>query len=388
MIEITNKRDCCGCEACRQVCPKGCIELVSDEEGFAYPQVDKATCIDCGLCERVCPVINPHNPVKPLVAYAAKNKDEAIRHKSSSGGVFSLLAEKILSQDGVVFGAKFDEEWRVVHSYAESVEQLAQFRGSKYVQSAIGDSYVKVEEFLKEGRKVLFSGTPCQVAGLKHFLRRDYDNLLAVEVVCHGVPSPKVWNDYLIERRQEEGCGEDKITDVSFRDKTNGWKRYGVRMDFASHSRAILHTEDTFMKGFLKNLTLRPSCYHCAAREGRSGADIALADYWGVWNIHEGIDDDRGVGLVVVNTDKGAKWYNELREKIDDRVSDYSKAVVSNPCMIESVAAPKDRAAFWYLYGGHRMAAVEMMCRDIKPLVVYAYRCNQWIGRQLKMKNK
>ena len=387
MIEITNKRDCCGCEACKQVCPKGCIELEADVEGFAYPRVDKTACVDCGLCERVCPMINTCNPVAPLVTYAAKNKNEATRHNSSSGGVFTLLAEKVIAQGGVVFGAKFNKEWRVEHSYAECVEELSQFRGSKYVQSSIGDSYARVEEFLKGDRKVLFSGTPCQVAGLKHFLRRDYDNLLTIEIVCHGVPSPKVWADYLAEECQKDGKGEN-ITAVSFRDKTNGWKRYDVRIDFASHSRAIFHTDDPFMKGFLKNLTLRPSCYHCVVREGRSGADIALADYWGVWNIHKGFDDDRGVGLVVVNTNKGAEWYEGVRAEVDDRVSDYTKAVAYNPCMIRSVEEPKDRAAFWHLYGDHKMAAVEMMERKIKPIVVYAYRCKEWVGRRLTTKNR
>ena len=359
-----------------------------DVEGFAYPQVDTTICVDCGLCERVCPVVNPSTPVDSPTAYAAKNRDEHVRHKSSSGGVFTLLAEKIIAQGGVVFGAKFDKDWRVVHSYADSEEELAQLRGSKYVQSVIGDNYKRVEEFLKGGRKVLFSGTPCQVAGLKRFLRRDYDELLAVEVVCHGVPSPIVWDDYLNERCQKAGCGRDKITAVSFRDKTNGWKKYDVRVDFASFSQATLHTDDPFMKGFLSNLTLRPSCYHCTAREGRSGADLALADYWGVWNIHEGVDDDGGVGLIVVNTAKGAEWYNGLREEVDDIESDYTKAVAYNPCLIRSVGEPKDRTAFWHLYGGHKLAAVEMMRRKIKPIVVYAYRCKMLANGLLKMKNK
>ena len=199
MIEIKDKKDCCGCSACVQRCPKQCITLKEDNEGFLYPIVDKKTCIDCGLCEKVCPILHQGEPQKPLKVYAAKNLNEEIRRQSSSGGIFTLLAEQVIQEGGVVFGARFDENWEVKHDYTETIEGLAVFRGSKYVQSRIEDNYKKAEEFLKQGRKVLFSGTPCQIAGLKRFLRKEYEELLTVDFVCHGVPSPGVWRKYLKE---------------------------------------------------------------------------------------------------------------------------------------------------------------------------------------------
>lgn len=199
MIHITDKRDCCGCNSCVQRCPKSCIRMREDDEGFLYPEVDESVCIDCGLCEKVCPVIHQARENRPIVVCAAKNKSEEIRYQSSSGGVFTALANEIIREGGVVFGAGFDENWEVKHDCTETVEGLSAFRGSKYVQSRIGDSFKKAEQFLKIGRTVLFSGTPCQIAGLKRFLRKEYDNLLTVDFICHGVPSPGVWREYLKE---------------------------------------------------------------------------------------------------------------------------------------------------------------------------------------------
>lgn len=199
MIKLEKKSDCCGCAACVQRCPKQCISMQEDEEGFLYPAVDKESCIDCGLCEKVCPILSPSSPHLPHYIYAAKSKDEHIRKHSSSGGVFTLLAEQTINAGGVVFGARFDEKWDVVHDYSETLEGLSAFRGSKYVQSSIDQSYKQVESFLRGGRLVLFSGTPCQIAGLKRFLRKDYENLTTVDFICHGVPSPKVWRMYLKE---------------------------------------------------------------------------------------------------------------------------------------------------------------------------------------------
>lgn len=202
MIKITDKSRCCGCESCRSVCPKKCISMKADKEGFLYPEVDLSQCVDCKLCEKVCPVLHPALLDRKPKVFAGINNDIKIRLQSSSGGIFTLLAEQILHKGGIVFGACFDEHWNVVHSYTDTIEGLEHFRGSKYVQSYVGDSFVQVKKFLDEGREVLFSGTPCQIAGLKNFLRKPYHNLLTVDVVCHGVPSPKVWQSYLYE----SGC--------------------------------------------------------------------------------------------------------------------------------------------------------------------------------------
>lgn len=199
MIHIVDKHKCCGCEACVQACPKECISLKADAEGFLYPTANASQCVECGLCERVCPVTNQSKAQQPLQTYAATNNNDAIRQDSSSGGIFTLLAEITIAEGGVVFGARFNDNWDVEHAYAESIDELAAFRGSKYLQSHIGNTYRQAQRFLNDERKVLFVGTPCQIAGLKHFLRKDYPNLLTVDIICHGAPSPLVWKKYLDE---------------------------------------------------------------------------------------------------------------------------------------------------------------------------------------------
>lgn len=338
MINIKDKSSCCGCEACVQCCPKHCISMHEDNEGFLYPKVDKEACIDCGLCEKVCPVIHQSEPTEPLSCYIAINPNEDIRLKSSSGGIFTLLAEAVIHDGGVVFGARFDEEWNVIHAWTDTIEGLAPFRGSKYVQSRIGDTYRQAKKFLKQGRKVLFSGTPCQVAGLKRFLRKDYDNLLAVDFICHGVPSPGVWRRYLQETREQlraqRGAGRNSvsssidelpvITGISFRDKSNGWKKYGFQVRYAASeaasntvSKSVIkedkeflqpYTDNPFMRGFLADIYLRPSCYACPAKSGKSGSDITIADAWGMDKFASEHDDNKGACYVLENTEKGAAY--------------------------------------------------------------------------------
>lgn len=399
MIDIKEKHNCCGCSACVLVCPKQCISMSADKEGFLYPQVDGAICIDCGLCDKVCPVINQEEPREPLAVYAAKNNNEEIRLKSSSGGIFTLLAEQIIAEGGVVFGARFNESWEVVHDYTETIEGLEPFRGSKYVQSVIGDNFIKAKQFLKDGRKVLFSGTPCQIAGLKKFLRKEYENLLTVEVVCHGVPSPMVWRDYLDYKRAKRAGGKNTVSSslnelpviagISFRDKTNGWKKFAFKISYAASKAAenslsksadntnyeiTPFSEDLFMKGFLKNLYLRPSCYHCAARQGKSGADISIADYWGIQSIHPEIDDDKGTGLILINTKQGANYFNSTANQIDSLTSSYNKAIMQNPCIVKSVKEPNRRQQFWQNYPISKIDCIEVVCDLMtpSPIVVFA----------------
>lgn len=336
MIQIKDKKDCCGCSACVQKCPKQCISLKEDTEGFLYPVVDNEACIDCGLCEKVCPVLHQGEPHKPLKVYAAKNRDEEIRRQSSSGGIFTLLAEKVIQEGGVVFGARFDEHWEVRHDYTETIEGLAAFRGSKYVQSRMEDNYGKAEQFLKQGSKVLFSGTPCQVAGLKRFLRKEYENLLTVDFVCHGVPSPGVWRTYLKETVarmcDKNSVSTDPISmenahveSISFRDKSSGWKKYSFSLTLSATTRSgvkntvslcELFPQNPFMKGFLADLYLRPSCYACVAKSGKSDSDITIGDLWGAPAIIGNDDDDRGTSLVLVNKERckldGSLWVKEI----------------------------------------------------------------------------
>ena len=302
MINIVDKKDCCGCSACAVRCPKQCIELEEDTEGFLYPQVDKGACINCGVCEEVCPVLHPAVARNPLAVYAAQNKNEGIRMKSSSGGVFAVLATRVIENGGVVFGAKFDGNWEVVHDCVEKREEIIAFQGSKYVQSRLGDCFKQAEQFLKSGQQVLFSGTPCQIAGLKHFLRKEYDNLLAVDFICHGVPSPRVWREYLeeeIKRHKIKG-----VCHISFRDKSLGWRKYSLRVDGDKGAWMESRYRNPYLKAFLCNLILRPSCHACPAKDFKSQSDITIADFWAVDKFLPSVNDGKGCSLVFVHDPK------------------------------------------------------------------------------------
>lgn len=394
MLEIKDKKKCCGCEACVQRCPVQCISMRSDVEGFLYPNINQTICINCNVCEKVCPEINQSEIRRPLKVYAAKNPDELIRLSSSSGGIFTMLAEQILKENGVVFGARFNEKWEVEHGYTDIQDGVAAFRGSKYVQSRIGDNYRQVEDFLRKGRKVLFSGTPCQVAGLKRFLHnKEYDNLLTVDVVCHGVPSPLVWRKYLEETIRPKGVtGKNTvlsslntmpvITGISFRDKKLGWKKFGFEIrssaseaDENSVLKSGIHKEriylyesldkNLFMQGFLKNIYLRPSCYACSFRSGKSSSDITVADYWGIHRHYRLFDDDKGVGLVLVNTLHGAEVYSRL--SVDGFETPYKHAFYGNQAMERDCSMPKYRDEFWKIFQCEGINAIRKICKKMRP---------------------
>ena len=356
MIDIKDKSQCCGCEACVQRCPRQCISLIEDREGFLYPKVDKKACIECNICEKVCPVINQSEAKEPLITYAAKNNDEKIRLRSSSGGIFSMLAEAVLNDGGVVFGVCWDKDWRLVFDYTESIDGLSRFRGSKYLQAHVGDAYIIAEQFLKSGRRVLFSGTPCQIRGLKLFLRHDYDKLLCVDIICHGVPSPGVFRRYLNE--EIANVAKNKVIDVDclhiddiqFRDKRTGWKSYSLRYQLRDnnanlYSNISLYTDNIYMRGFLRDFYLRPSCYACSAKAGKSGADITLGDFWGIEQLKPEIDDDKGVSAVLLNTLLGKQIFEQL--SVEKTLMNYAHVQQYNLAVYRSVARPQKRDKFF-----------------------------------------
>lgn len=328
MIQINDKKNCCGCGACEQRCPQHCISLQSDEQGFLYPNVNEKACVNCKICEKVCPVINTKSENEPLTTYAAINPNKSTRLKSSSGGVFSLLAERTIKEGGVVFGARFNEKWEVIHDYASTINEIDPFRGSKYVQSAIRDNFKKAEYFLKKDKQVLFSGTPCQIAGLKSFLRKDYSNLITVEVACHGVSSPLIWKSYL-EQIKKNGT----IKTISFRNKSKGWKNFCFLVEQETKTILEPFNENIYMRGFLENIFLRPSCYECPFKAGRSLSDFTIADFWGIQFFEELSDDDLGTSLVLVNTLKGQSLWNQTSlnhtDVIFERVLPFNIALVS-----------------------------------------------------------
>lgn len=347
MISISSKEDCCGCHACQAACPQaGCIEMLADNEGFLYPHVNKQICTECGACEEVCPMrAHSASPSAPPVAYAAWNCNDAVRAESSSGGVFSLLMNETLSSGGVVFGAAFDSDMSLQHRSAKNEADSIGFRGSKYVQSIIGDCYREVELYVGQGLRVLFSGTPCQVAGLYSYLGKEYENLLTCDLVCHGVPSKKVFDAYIKDLEQRKGA---KIVAISFRRKDRGWKNFSVALSFydgTDDSRIFM--EDPFMLGFLRNIYLRPSCYKCRFSRIPRVADISLADFWGINKCHPEWDDDKGTSLVLIQTEKGWDAVNECREHLMIYEADLKMAISSNPCICGSVEQGGDRTSFF-----------------------------------------
>lgn len=313
MIQITNKNHCCGCSACAQICPKQCIAMMPDSEGFCYPKINETICVKCGLCEKVCPMLKSQNMQGQVHAWAAYCKEDKIRLASSSGGIFSLLAEEILEEGGVVFGAAFDGQMMVHHVAVESVRDLERLRGSKYLQSRIENSYADVKAYLAADRKVLFSGTACQIAGLLHFLGRPYEKLWTADVLCHGVPTPTLWKNYLSEQNR---AFKMPVRQISFRDKSQGWKKY--QMAWKVEGGEIYRqpaSRNSYMRLFLSNICLRPSCYDCHFKGFPRVSDLTLGDCWGVEQHSPEMDDDKGTSVVIVNTEKG----NTLREKIAGR---------------------------------------------------------------------
>lgn len=358
MINIINKQDCCGCTACMQRCPKSCITMLEDEEGFFYPSVDNTSCINCGICEKVCPIINQDETRKPLIVYAGINTNEEQRLKSSSGGIFVLLAEQIIKEGGVVFGAHFNNNWEVEHCYVETLEHIEPLMRSKYVQSNINNTYKEAECFLKQKRKVLYVGTPCQISGLKKFLRKEYDNLIAVDFICHGVPSPGIWRKYLHQLNDfssKKNCVssfnvKEDIININFREKQLGgysWRNFGFVIN--NNDETLVNSDfrkNNYMNAFLQNIILRPSCYSCKAKSGKSGSDITISDFWGIENIDNKFNDDKGVSMIIINTDKGMTLLSK-QDSLSMNVVPTDLSLSQNIMYSESVREPKNRTAFF-----------------------------------------
>ena len=333
MDKVIERIDCCGCCACINVCPKGALYIKEDIKGFKYPEIDKNKCINCGMCKKVCPVLSSKEEEKIIDAYACYNNNLDERLNSSSGGIFCLLAKEIIKRKGVVFGAVFDNEFNLRHSFIEKIDDLRKMQGSKYTQSIIGDSYKKAKEFLDNGRPVLFTGTPCQIEGLKSFLLKDYDNLYTQDIICHGVPSPRVLQKYI---NYQEMINKEKIESLLFRNKDRGWSNYETKIIFKTKIYNKNHSKDIFMRSFLKNICLRDSCYNCAFKKKYRSSDITLADYWGIENVHPEMDDDKGVSLVLVNSSKGNKLFNYIKKDITFKKTDIDKAISYNSAIYKS----------------------------------------------------
>ena len=341
--------------------------MKADSEGFWYPVVDQSKCTQCGMCIAVCPIVETATRGDLVEstpqAYAAYCLDEQLRLRSSSGGLFTLLAETVINSGGVIFGAKFDEDFNVIHDYVEKVEHLCRLRGSKYVQSRISDTFTQARAFLECDRLVMFTGTPCQISGLKRYLGREYDSLVCQDIICHGVPSPKVWQKYVTYR---ESCAASGAQRIAFRRKDEGWKRYSVSFRFENDTEYVqnLHN-DLYMKAFLKNMCLRPSCHACHFKSIYRESDITLADFWGIQYLAPTMDDDKGTSLVILHTQKGRELLERLNGKVKICPVSVTKAVQHNPPMTDSVKAHPDREAFFLSLDDERLdVLIKRYCTD------------------------
>ncbi len=347
MIVIDDKKSCTGCTACASSCPKSCVVMRPDDEGFMYPTVIEENCIDCKICERICPMRKNNDEPRIERSVAAISVNTAIRKRSSSGGVFHALSEYVISNGGIVYGVTFDDDWNVTHSYAETYEKLEAFYGSKYVQSSLDGIFQHVLNNLQQNRLVLFSGTPCQIAGLKSFLRKDYESLITVEVACHGVPSPRLWRSYIDYVLSDNSS----LQEFLFRDKKQGWRDYKISYTITQNTKedkcktvSEEYSKNLFYNLFLNNLTLRPSCYSCHFRKGKSGADLNIGDCWGV-NKSSVLNDNLGVSSMIAFSKKGKSIIDKL--SIQTENIDYNRLVQYNSCLISSVPEPNNREAFW-----------------------------------------
>ena len=362
-VDLAPKSYCTGCRACEVSCPVGAIDWVADDEGFCYPRVKADACIGCGACSRACPVLGNEVEEDERLpdALAAWALDRDVRAASSSGGLFSVLASKIIARGGVVFGAGFDGHWHVRHTYMERAEQLPLLRTSKYVQSEIGDCYVRAKEFLDAGRWVYFSGTPCQIRGLRAYLAREYDRLILQDIVCHGVPSQKVWDAYLAKHH----AGAGAVRSINFGDKSMGWQQFAMRIDKeGSPAFCKAHDRDAYMQAFLGNLSLRPSCYQCVNRKASRTCDITLADFWGVERMYPELEAKDGVSLVLVQSPKGKQLLDAVSDHIFSMPVDSARALSYNACATRSVQKQRGRRnAFFDAYQKDFDAAVKRASR-------------------------
>lgn len=326
-----NKYRCCGCNACEMICGKKAITMIEDEYGFRFPQIDTEKCVGCGSCQKVCCINNDVELCKPGTVYAASYKNKDISAKSASGGIFAALAKQVLTEGGIVFGSAYTKQFDVEVISIEKIEDLPRLQGSKYVQSSMNSSFLKIKSELQAGRTVLFCGVPCQVEALKRFLGRSYENLLLVDIVCHGVPSNRMLKDYLAflaDKKQME------VQSIQFRTKTKGQNVYG---EIAYRQEPLISYKSSYYKLFLNCQTFRDSCYHCKFAGTKRPGDISLCDYWGIEDEHpdfvkevekEGL---AGISAIMVNTNAGLAFFERLKQEFLLRESTVEQVAKHNP---------------------------------------------------------
>ncbi len=370
MPKLATKEYCTGCTACVSACPKGCISMIADENGFLCPVVDENCCVACGLCERTCPIVSPLKMVEhEPKAYAAYSADESMRIESSSGGVFTEIAKAVLSEGGIVFGAAYNEQFEVVHICVDSEEDLAKLRGAKYAQSNLCGIFTDVKTKLDAGMRVLFSGTPCQVGGLKAFLSKDYPNLLTVDFVCHSVPSPMAWREYVKYRAVQDNGGALPES-INLRAKTTGWSRYQYSNWF-QYSSDVSHSakssESLYMKLFTGGYISRESCENCQFKGYSRVSDLTIGDFWGIWDIVPEMDDNKGTSVVLVQSPHGAEFLDKIGERLALQAVTLEEASRQNQAMLKTSALNTRRQEALSLINEGRIVDCEKWLVEKRP---------------------
>lgn len=336
MINIVDKSNCTGCSACVQICGKKAIRLVFDNEGHSYPNVDVEKCVNCGLCDTICPmqhkeIIPSDDNAKDPNVYAVYNKDSIVREKSTSGGIFTALAEQIIKEGGVVYAARFDQNFHIYHDSFSYIEQIDYYRGSKYAQSDLGEVFKRIRSDLKN-KTVLFVGTPCQVAGLKLFLRKEHDNLYTCDFICMGISSSKHWEDYL-----KEFWSGKSINSIFFKDKRNGWHNWKMNIKYSGGEYLANGSEDPFFYGYVKRLTMRPSCRTCPFRTYKRISDFTIADAWGIDKTHPEFDDNKGCSTLILQSEKSEVIFEKIRSKLNVIAYSINDVIRYNPYIVTPI---------------------------------------------------
>lgn len=345
MERVCNLDKCAGCYACANICPKKCISMKYNEQGILLPSIDQEKCVDCKACQKVCPVNQPVEKRKATKAFAAWHLDETTRRKSASGGAAMAFYETMLEKNGICFGTRFDKNLDLVIQSATSREEVHTFKGSKYVQAMVGDSFSKAKEYLDEGKEVLYIGTPCQIAGLLKYLRKDYDNLITIDLVCHGVPSMAYLKDHVETLKMQL---DQNIDNISFR---NG---YLYELALYSNQEKIYAKErflDSYLVGFTNGLFMRPNCYTCTYACDERVSDITIGDFWGLGNEAPcDFELGEGISLIIPNTEKGSAFVELASDKLSIHERPVSEAIHGNTQLMHPSEQNVNHESFLKMY--------------------------------------
>jgi len=393
MIQLIDKSSCCGCNACGDVCPKEAITFKIDIEGFWYPDINKEKCIDCKLCENICPIINikkikKNDYPRPAHTIAAINKNMRVRWNSTSGGAYSALAETMLEQGGYISGAIYNEGFTGVYNYISSnPDDLEKLRSSKYLQSNAEGLYKEIKRLLLRGEKVLACGTPCQMAALRSFLHKDYENLIIVDFICRGVNSPKVYRAYLDSLEKKYNS---RVVYVKAKNKELGWRNLTRKVTFANgQSYYGVHMQDDFRRGYHTNVFCRPSCYDCKFKEFPRIADITIADYWGIEKVDKNLDMNIGTSMILLNSNKGISYFERVKDKLEYKETAFEDILGGNIALRKSIEKAKiDRKAFFEDLDSHDFDYVTNKYYPLSLKAKQTYTVKQLVKGILKITQK